>query len=823
MGLGRTATEEAADQSRCRRVALALDRAPFRAIRMRSLFVPLVIAVLAVSSVASSANAQTPSGAGTLTGTVHDQASGAPVRAEVAIDRPRRAVRADSAGRFMFGPVPAGRQRLRVNAFGYAPIDTAVAISAGETTSLELRLRAVPHALAPVVSVAKHPDRARFEEQATPSVVTISASEVRRVPALGETDVLRSVALLPGVVARNDFSAGFNVRGGEADQNLVLLDGIPIYNPFHLGGLFGTFIDKAVSGVDIMTGAFPSRYGGRLSSVLDVRSLEETRRGVHGAAEVSLLSSSLFAGGGVGAGKLSWNFAARRTYADKVVEWLRGRNDFPYHFQDAQLRARLALPNGGSLGLTAYAGKDLLYYQDDDVAPVIDVPGSPSPNEFEDDDESITFDWGNRVAGLTLDQPLGARTRLMQRLAVTRFATNFRVPGDSVSLAQSVGEFQLGGSLAHERDRHTVNAGYEVAWYRTSYREQIQIGNDDLDELDFPDPLATDGDTTMRQDPALAAVFVEDLWKPNERWMLRAGIRGEFVSGANWLGISPRVSAKYFVTPTLAITAAGGRYAQWMRAMRNEDLPLRVFDLWLASDEDIPVSTSTHLVLGMERWFSDTRFLRVEGYGKTYGGLAEPASTVDPRIRPSLLRFYDGRSYGVDVYLRQLERNGVSGWIAYSYGVTTRERQGQSYWPGHDRRHNLNVVAGYARPEGRWALGGHLGVASGTPYTGWAGVMNRYRYDPVRNVWGGPRSAGDEEVRGERNGERFPIYWRLDLSVERRFDLGGATLRPYFNFINVFNRKNTFLYTLDATENPPVIEGVSQLPFIPSFGLRMEW
>ena len=790
---------------------------------MRLRLTALVIAVVAVSSVASSANAQSQSGTGTLAGSVIDAATGAPVRAELSIDRPRRAVRVDSAGRFTFRLVAAGRLRLRVNAFGYAPTDTSIVIRANETTSLELTLRAVPQALAPVVSVAKPPDRVRFEEQASPSVVTISASEVRRVPALGETDVLRSVALLPGVVARNDFSAGFNVRGGEADQNLVLLDGIPIYNPFHFGGLFGTFIDKAVSGVDIMTGAFPSQYGGRLSSVLDVRSLEETRRGVHGAAEVSLLSSSLFAGGGVRAGAFSWNFAARRTYADRVVEWLRGRNDFPYHFQDAQVRARFALPNGGTLGLTAYAGKDLLYYEDDDVASGVGVPGSSFPGAFEDDDESITFDWGNTVAGLTLHQPVGTRTRLMQRLAVTRFATTFRLPGDSISLEQSVGELQLAGSITQTRERHTLSMGYEAALYRTSYREQLRILNDDNDDLEFPDPLATDGDTTMRQHPGLAAIFAEDTWKPNDRWMLRAGIRGEFVSGANWLGISPRVSAKFFATPTLAITAAGGRYAQWMRAVRNEDLPLRVFDLWLASDENVPVSTSTHLILGMERWFSDTRFLRIEGYGKTYEHLAEPASTVDPRIRPSLLRLYDGRSYGVDVYLRQVERNGVSGWIAYGYGVTTRERQGQAYWPGHDRRHNLNVVTGYARPEGRWALGGHLGVASGTPYTGWSGVMNRYRYDPLRNVWSGPRSAGDEEVRGERNGERFPMYWRLDFSVERRFDLGGATLRPYFNFINVFNRKNTFLYALDASENPPVIEGVSQLPFIPAFGRRMEW
>ena len=790
-----------------------------------------LVTVVVSSAQASSGAQQTPMprqappSTGAIVGSVANGATGAPIRADVTIDRPRRAVRSDTAGRFVFRDASPGRVRLRAVAFGYGAADTIVSVIAGDTVRLALRLQVLPQSLAPVRTVAKSPERARFEEQATPSVVSISGAEVRRVPAIGETDVLRSVALLPGVVARNDFSAGFNVRGGEADQNLVLLDGIPIYNPFHLGGLFGTFIDKAVSGVDVLTGAFPSRYGGRLSSVIDVKSLEETRRGAHGAAEISLLSSSLFSGGSLGDGKLSWNFAVRRTYADKVIEWLRGKNDFPYHFQDAQLRARMLLPRGGTLGLTAYVGKDLLYHQED-PDPVIEFPGgTPTPFEpIDDDDETITFDWGNRVMGLTLYQPLGARTALSQRLALTHFGTHFDVPGESVYLAQSVTELQLGGFITHARNRHTFTGGYEASSYRTSYREQLAIvGDDGDDDLEFPDPLATDGDTTMRQRPAMGALFAEDLWKPNEQWLVRAGLRGEYVSGADWLGISPRLSVKYFVSPSLAITAAGGRYTQWMRAMRNEDLPLRVFDLWLGSDRTIPVSRSNHLVLGAEKWLSGTRFLRVEGYGKTYDKLAEPASTVDPRIRPSLLRYYDGRSYGLDVYLRQLERNGFSGWIAYSYGVTTRERNDLAYWPAHDRRHNANVVAGYAPPTSRWALGSHLGVATGTPYTGWAGVMNRYRYDPVRNVWGVPRSDGEETVSGPRNAERFPPYWRLDLSAERRFQIGGVSLKPYLNIVNVFNRKNVFLYTLDADNDPPLIKGASQFPFLPSIGLRMDW
>ena len=775
--------------------------------------------LLALSSSVAQQPQRPQAQTGSIAGSVADATTGAPVRADLSIQRPPRAVRADSTGRFVVTALPPGRVTLHVRAFSYQPLDTTLTVVGGEVTTIAIRLRLAPRSLDPVRTVAKSPERVRFEETVTPSVVSISGADARRVPAIGETDLLRTVALLPGVIARNDFSAGFNVRGGEADQNLVLLDGIPIYNPFHLGGLFGTFIDKAVGSVDVLTGAFPAQYGGRLSSVLDVRSLEETRPGAHGSAEVSLLSSSAFMGGALARGKLSWNLAARRTYADKVVEWIRGSNDFPYHFQDAQLRARMLLPRSGTLAITAYAGKDLLYHVPEPDSDGGNGPiGLPGGFDDDDDEETVYFDWGNRVAGLALEQPLGARTHLTQRVAYARFSTHFEVPAESVFLAQSVDEVQLAGSLRHARDRHTLTVGYEASRYRTSYRERLRIGTG----IEFPDPLATDGDTTMRQAPAAGAVYADDLWKPNERLMLRAGVRAEYVSGADWLGISPRISAKYFLTPRLAISAAGGRYAQWMRAVRNEDLPLRLYDLWIASDENVPVSTSTHLVLGAERWFSDTRFLRVEGYGKTYDRLAEPASTVDPRIRPSLLRYFEGRSYGIDVYLRQLERNGVGGWIAYSYGVSGRERGGRSYFPAHDRRHNANIVLTRAKPDSRWAFGTHLGVATGTPYTGWAGVMDRLQYDPLTGGWIGVRQ-NNEVVRGPRNGERYPLYWRLDLSAERRFEVGGASVRPYFNIVNVFNRKNILLYTLDPDEDPPEITGFSQFPLLPSFGLRVEF
>jgi hypothetical protein len=211
------------------------------------------------------------------------------------------------------------------------------------------------------------------------------------VPRVGEPDVVRIVQLMPGVVARNDFNTGLTVRGGEADQNLVLLDGFPIYNPFLLGGLFSTFMDATVGGIDLLTGAFPARYGGRLSSVLDVRSAEELRPGVHTTADLSALGATARLAGGFARGSGTWSVAGRRTYAD-VVQSIFTDNVFPYHFRDLQAHAAYLFAGGTRVSVTAYDGKDVL---DANLA------------EFEGDSVVSksnrgrwAFDWGNQVLGV---------------------------------------------------------------------------------------------------------------------------------------------------------------------------------------------------------------------------------------------------------------------------------------------------------------------------------------------------------------------------------------------------------------------------------------
>jgi hypothetical protein len=738
---------------------------------------------------------------GTVRGVVVSGATGGGVAGATIEASGLRAVSLDN-GRFELAAVPAGSTSVRVTAFGFRAATTQVNVPAGGVVELRILLEVAPFQLPTVVTRAERSrERGRFEDTPDVGNFSIASRTMSQLPGVGEADVLRIVQLLPGVLARNDYDAGYNVRGGESDQNLVLLDGIPVYNPFHLGGLFGTFIDDAVERADLNAGGFGAAYGGRLSSVLEVDSREEARGGVHGSVGLSLLASSVTLGGAPGDGRTSWNVAARRTYADALASKFRDEG-FPYYFQDAQAHVTRVLPGGGTLSFTGYYGKDVL---DGSFAGLDDSSNVGGGN--------VLFDWGNALAGITLDIPVrglfGDSATFVQRASVSRFGTTLDLGNGGLRFRSRVLDLRLGGSLTRHGDTHTPAIGYDVAKYDVSYDIFSEHLTANLFALD--------------QEPMSIAVFAEDLWRVTPSLLARFGVRAEQVSEADWTGISPRVALKYFLTPDVAITAAGGRYAQWMHAVRDEDLPVRIFDFWVSADEHIPVSMATHGVLGTEAWLSETRYLRVEAFIKEYDRLLEPDPADDPTIRGDEFRDVEGRSYGIDVLVRQLEVGPISGWLAYTFTMNERIKDGDEYAPAQDRRHNLNLIATY-RTRGNYILSGRFGFGTGTPFTPIVGQLVRRVYDPVRHSWD---PAGAERqtnvIGGERNTERYPTYHRLDLAVSRPFIKPRVTITPYLQLVNAYNRRNVWIYQFDYEDNPPTSEAISQFPILPTLGVTVEW
>ncbi|MEO7457866.1 MAG: TonB-dependent receptor [Gemmatimonadaceae bacterium] len=778
--------------------------------RLQALARTLLLIVLAASAAPVTGLAQATA-RGAIEGTVVDSATGQPKEAvAVTLGGTSRGILTDAAGRFAFTDLVAGTYTLRTRQISTRSLELQVEVRAGATTTLLLRVAYAPVTLGAVRARARSPERERFEMSPSIGAISLTPSSVKDVPSIGEPDVLRTVQLLPGVNARNDFSSGYNVRGGESDQNLILLDGYPIFNPFHLGGLFSTFLDETVGSIDLLTGGFGAQYGGRLSSILDVTSSNAERQGLHGTLGVSVISSSLSLGSASADGRSSWMIAGRRTYADKLVAALSDRT-FPYHFSDAQFHGLKALGKGEmKVDLTAYSGADVL---DGDFLAFSDSASAGGGGG------TFTFGWANQLVGAKLSNIWrdGARLPLLgaadsvaveQRISLTRFGTALDLGAGALTLANSVHEFRLGGNIRWNRGSHERKLGYEASGYSIHYDVTSTVSETDLFSLE--------------QHPTSSSLYYQEQWRPSRRFIAEAGLRAEHVSGRDWTGLSPRVAVKYFVTPDLALSAAVGNYAQWLHSLNREDIPVRIFDFWVASDQYTEVSRATHYVLGLEDWISPLRFARVEAWAKRYSHLLEQNTADDPAVRGD--EFLDGKgfSYGFDLLLRQLDIGPFGGWVSYTYGVASRERGSNWVWPGHDRRHNLNVVGTY-KPGTKYTFSARLGVASGTPYTDIVGQLVRRNYNPHTHQFNGDRSGDGETqpVGGTRNGSRYPLFQRLDLGVSRAGSWRGLQVTPYFSIVNAYNAKNVFIYTFDYTTNPPTRESESQFPFLPTIGMTV--
>ncbi len=656
--------------------------------------------------------------------------------------------------------------------------------------------------LGPMRTEASRIERQIFDQIPAVGRLSVGAEELKAAPRFfSEADLLRTVQLLPGVEARNDFSAGMNVRGGEADQNLVLLDGYPIYNPFHLGGLFGTFVEPMVGRVEVFTGAFPASYGNRLSSVLDVRSATEARQGVHGTANISLIASQMSLGSSFATGMGSWKVAGRRTYIDQAVKTLTPE-EMPYDFRDLQGHLVREFSNGLRFSMTAYAGHDQFRFVDQQTE---------NRDEWE-------FSWGNRVFGTTvgrsfanprwLGRSLGDSVLVEQRASLSTFDADVNL-GSFIDIHSPVRDFRTSGVYAFFGRRHTRSLGWEVARQTLRYSSNFEVPI-------FP------SDSESYRVGSVSAHF-NDLWRPNEKWVVDAGARVDAVHTTGWVGVSPSLTAKYFLNPNLAITGGIGQYAQWIRSLAREEVPIRPLDFWVASDDGWPVSRSRHFILGTEGWLDRHRAFRVETFYKTYHDLLERNPLEDQSRPDDDLRVLQGSSFGADFLLRQLRSEKFTGWAAYTFVINRRrDGAGNRFTPAQDRRHDVNLVGNWKHT--KYTLGFRYNLATGTPYTYITGSYHRQRVDPTTGYYGEDESFGGFQfIPGSRNGERLPTTHRLDLSVMRNGHIRGVSVSPYLSVVNATNARNVFTYVFNYRASPPRRTTIHQLSIVPTFGVAIGW
>jgi hypothetical protein len=736
---------------------------------------------------------------GAVRGTVLDATTGAGIGFAQIVDRTTGAgVLADSLGRFQLASAGAGEHRLIVYRAGYRRADTTMALTDAAAARIVIRLVPQATTLAPVVAQAEPIEHERLRGALDPSVIGLSITAGRDVPPILAPDALRIVQLLPGVTTGSDRGVGFNVQGGSADENAIVLDGIPLVNPDHFLGVFGTFIDGMLGDVALHEAGFGASYGGRLSSVLDVASAEPLRSSMHGALDLSLLASSATVGGTADSGRVTWLVGARRTYADLVAR-AAGGPPIPA-FDDVQAHARYGWGNSGYIGVTALSSHDYLRAS-------LDAFGDTT-NTF---DGRVSLGRRNQAFGLTATHTLpglplvlrGDSVVVLQRASVTVYRTDLDFAAQSFVFLGGVNDLHATTMVTRFRDSAFTRLGWEGDRYDTRYQLGApRVGAASLDGAQHFGVLAVFGEQESRFG----------------RFIVRPGIRYEAVPAAAWSGWSPRFAAKFVVSDQTALTVSGGRYSQWLHYSTDPTSAFPFFDYWVGSDRSVPVAVARSGAADLEHWVGPTRFIRVGVFAKRYDEVNETNPAADPRDPTTYFFRERGSAYGATLFARQLDLGPIGGWLSYTYALAVRTRGDTTFAPWQDRRHTAHLTIRAHRR--RTILAAQIGLGTGAPYTPEHSLIRDRAFDPVTGTW---TLADSLPVHGAFDSARFPAYARLDVSVSREYHPRGLTVTPTLSIINVLDRANVFAYSYDFTAAPATQHPIAQLPILPSLGVRIDF
>lgn len=752
-----------------------------------------------------------------IQGTVRAEGSLEPIPYAVVevVGTDRRAA-ADVRGFFTITGVPEGRVTIRARALGYTPVSRTVDV-AGAPLRVEFVLVRLP-----VTIEAVHVDASTTErevEATGPPSIRLDAATLQVTPALAEVDVLRALQMLPSVQQASDFSAALYVRGGSPDQTMVMLDGMPLFNPYHLGGIFAAIDPDAVAALDMWPGAMPARAGDRLSGIVQIWTREGGRDRMRSRGSIGLISSRASVDGPLPGGDGSFLFSARRTYLDAFTKAAKSAGmiseELPYHFTDAHLKLVHDVGGMGRLSVSGYYNEEQFHNRD-------------AFNDAYDDD----FDWGSRAVSIDWRQPMGGRFLLEARAGFSAFGSEIGVfdPPQGVRDEGPPVQTMLGrtwmrdalasvGLTSYLRS-HELRAGVQLDAYRLEY--EIAMAEDDF----FADLLPE-----FHQHDVLASVaaFVEDDWHVRDGLSVRAGVR-TLQSGGS-LAVMPRAGASWRVSPRLTLDAGGGYYAQTLNSFRNEESILASFLAYdvLTPSDSLGLARSQDVVLGGE-WRDARTRVRIDLYGKRFTELPMPRVPADPFEAPLLeveqMARATGSASGVDLLVRREWSDRRSVFASYALAFAERNVDGERFTPRFERRHTLDLIGSF--PLTRRTTGAtRMVAATGQPYTPVLGRALWFppAWQPGTGEYGTP--FGSTFVLGRHNSARLPGYLRLDLSARRtstrRMFGREGTLTWSLNVLNVLNTKNVLAAQPDSYGGRPggELQFLPQLPILPT--LSLEW
>jgi hypothetical protein len=702
--------------------------------------------------------------------------------------------------------LPHGAHTLEVSAVGMKT--ERISLSVSKDSRMNIALEEEATQLQEVRVTASSTGRSLKNPQM--SVERINVQETKNIPVLfGERDVLKTMQLLPGVKAAGEGNSGFYVRGGAADQNLILLDEAPVYNASHLLGFFSTFNSDAIKNVTLYKGAMPAQYGGRLSSVVDIKMNEGNNQDFGVSGGIGLIASRLNIEGPIQKGKSSFLLSGRRTYADVFLKLLGDSaiRDAKLYFYDLNAKMNFILGEKDRLFLSGYFGRDVLSQKD--------LAG---------------IDWGNGTGTLRwnhiFSNSLFSNTSLTfsnydYRIGVNAELTDYRI-------LSRIRDWNIKEEMQWYPDtRNTLTMGFNAIYHTLKPGEISVTGNTGVVAQGLPDRYSLEN-----------ALYANNAWKINDKWSFTYGVRlsafiilgegdyytldqegrvtdtthyqsGEIVK--TYLSPEPRLSAGYQINSNSALKLSYTRNVQNLHLISNS-ISSSPTDKWVASTNIIKPEIADQVAIGYYKNLSGSRYeFTVEAYYKymqnqiDYRNGAE-VFTNEP-IETQLL-FGRGRAYGVEwMFKKKVGR--LSGWLSYTLSKTERQIDGinddQWYNARQDRTHDIAIVGTY-QLNPRWVLSANWVFNTGEAVTYPSG-----------------KYMVDNEVYfyySERNGYRMPNYHRLDIGATRQLKKGKRfSSELNFSIFNAYGRANPYQIDFQVNEaDPNKTEAVqtSLFTFVPS-------
>jgi hypothetical protein len=759
---------------------------------------------------------------GTINGFIYDITNGETlIGANVYLDELMIGSSTNLSGYYVIPDIPEGEYTLICDYIGYETHSQRIKIERGKERRINILMSEELLVTETIVVEAESIRTVERLFNQPISKVELSPIEIKKVPQIAETDLLRSLQTLPGIVPVSDFSSALYVRGGGADQNLYLIDGSDVYNPEHAFGLFSTFNTDAIKHVDLSKGGFGAEHGGRLSSIMNVTYLDGNREKFEGIASISLLSAKTTLQMPLGKiGSISGSI--RRTYFDQTVA--KFIDDIPdYYFYDGNLKAFFDIDANNKLTVSFFRGRDNLDF---------------IFNEDAEEQAGFHFNWGNTTGSIRWIKVFSPRFFANFWITASRFSSYFEMDGLDVNQENWITDLTFKGNFEYAYSNYmALLFGFEQKNIHGVYQEK------------FPNGLV---DVDARRQHYVG--YLQMAWTPNILWDIRAGLRyNYFDSDENYRNIGPRFSLKYRLTETINLKAATGIYHQYLHR-----IPMAfITNIWTTSDQYQNESTAYHYIVGFQKEIAQNFFFEAETYYKEYKSIyqfnqnfltdiyakdfTEEGGSIYNDTQ-ALFTHGNGNSIGFEMLLKK-EIGSISGWLGYSLAKTETVfddiNQNKSYPPRHDRTSIINFVANIdikhlitdlkgipaKKSSGNWLFGINFVYTTGQPLTLPSSIYVTNTLPDFQGAEGfGPGGFKSISIYPTTiNSYRLPAYARLDLSLTYTKQYSKWSLSPYIQVFNVGNRKNIWFiqYEDESTEEEIIqnVETVGMLPILPTFGV----